>query len=136
MMFSNKHLNPARRFAGSCITGSSGCGTFGDTASLKSASELAIHCQTDAALAAIARAEQVGEPCTCIAELERVGVLQDEGLHDAAEKALQGCDSDSIELQDWYRETNNGNIWRGTCRHSAGETITFAINVDGVWSPH
>ena len=47
----------------------------------------------------------------------------------------QGCQRESIELDDWYTETAEGNVWRGTCRDSAGASMRFGINVDSVWKP-
>ncbi len=47
----------------------------------------------------------------------------------------QGCQRESIELEDWYTETAEGNVWRGTCRDSAGASMRFGINVDSVWKP-
>lgn len=47
----------------------------------------------------------------------------------------QGCQRESIELDDWYTETAEGNVWRGTCRDSAGTSLPFGINVDSVWKP-
>ena len=47
----------------------------------------------------------------------------------------QGCDSGSIELEDWYRQTESGNVWYGECNNEAGESMTLAVNVDSVWTP-
>ena len=47
----------------------------------------------------------------------------------------QGCQRESIELEDWYTETAEGNVWRGTCRDSEGTSMRFGINVDSVWKP-
>ena len=48
----------------------------------------------------------------------------------------QGCERDSIELEDWYREENDKNNWHGSCRKSGSdERMQFAINVDPVWKP-
>ncbi|MEP5566498.1 MAG: hypothetical protein ABJN62_01565 [Halioglobus sp.] len=47
----------------------------------------------------------------------------------------QGCQENSIELEDWYRETAQGNVWHGTCLTKAGETQRFEVNVDSVWTP-
>lgn len=47
----------------------------------------------------------------------------------------QGCQNDSIELEDWYRETEGGNVWHGSCLDDAGEAMTFQISVDSVWTP-
>ena len=47
----------------------------------------------------------------------------------------RGCQSGSITLEDWYRETESGNVWHGSCLDDAGESMTFAVNVDPVWTP-
>jgi hypothetical protein len=47
----------------------------------------------------------------------------------------QGCQNDSITLEEWYRETEHGNSWHGSCVDSSGATMAFAINVDPVWAP-
>jgi hypothetical protein len=47
----------------------------------------------------------------------------------------QGCRRDTIELEEWYTETPEGNVWRGNCRDSLGNTKSFGINVDQVWKP-
>mgnify|MGYP001546943240 FL=1 len=47
----------------------------------------------------------------------------------------QGCKRESIELDDWYSETPEGNVWRGTCRDVQGTAMPFGINVDAVWTP-
>jgi hypothetical protein len=47
-----------------------------------------------------------------------------------------GCETATIELEDWYREEPGGNVWHGTCRdRSTGEDMAFAIGVDKVWEP-
>ena len=47
----------------------------------------------------------------------------------------QGCPRETIELEDWYTETAEGNVWRGTCKDAEGETMSFGVNVDPVWKP-
>ena len=47
----------------------------------------------------------------------------------------QGCQRETIELDDWYTETAEGNVWRGTCKDPAGTSMSFGINVDSVWKP-
>jgi hypothetical protein len=45
----------------------------------------------------------------------------------------QGCQRETIELEEWYTETTEGNVWRGTCRDTRDNTKTFGIHVDRVW---
>ena len=47
----------------------------------------------------------------------------------------QGCQRETIELEEWYTETAEGNVWRGTCLNAQDNTKSFAINVDPVWTP-
>ena len=47
----------------------------------------------------------------------------------------QGCQRETIELEEWYTKTDDGNVWRGTCREAQGNTKSFGINVDTVWRP-
>ena len=47
----------------------------------------------------------------------------------------QGCQRETIVLDDWYEQTAEGNVWRGTCRDIAGNPKAFGINVDAVWIP-
>ena len=47
----------------------------------------------------------------------------------------QGCERDSIVLDEWYTATPDGNVWRGNCRDSRGAETAFGINVDPVWTP-
>ncbi len=47
----------------------------------------------------------------------------------------QGCQRETIELEEWYTETAEGNVWRGTCRETRGNTKLFEINIDPVWKP-
>ena len=46
-----------------------------------------------------------------------------------------GCKRDTIALEEWYTQTDKGNVWRGTCKGADGKKRTFAINVDSVWKP-
>jgi heat shock protein HslJ len=47
-----------------------------------------------------------------------------------------GCAADTIELDDWYTTTPDGNVWMGTCVDAqSGDTVELAINVDNVWTP-
>lgn len=65
-----------------------GCGSLGDTGSIRAASDLAIDCRTDEALAALDKAEQSGGLSKYLAGLERVGILRDAGRDDEAARAL------------------------------------------------
>lgn len=47
----------------------------------------------------------------------------------------QGCQRETIELDEWYTQTREGNVWRGTCRDTQNDTKSFGINVDPVWTP-
>ena len=47
----------------------------------------------------------------------------------------QVCQRETIELDEWYTETADGNAWRGTCRNSRGKAQSFGVNVDTVWTP-
>lgn len=47
----------------------------------------------------------------------------------------EGCRRDTIVLDEWYTETTEGNIWRGTCRDADDNPMTFGIDVDPVWTP-
>ena len=67
----------------------SGCGTIGDTGAIKEASEYAIDCQPDMALATLGRAQSAGGLSAYIAELEKIVVLQDAGREKEAAAALQ-----------------------------------------------
>ena len=61
---------------------------FGDTDSVKEASELAINCQTEQALIAVDRASQTGGLGGGIADLLRVAILRDIGRTDEADEAM------------------------------------------------
>ena len=48
----------------------------------------------------------------------------------------QGCERESIELEDWYTSENGRNNWHGQCLKQGGtEQMNFSINVDSVWTP-
>jgi hypothetical protein len=47
----------------------------------------------------------------------------------------QGCQRETITLEEWYTETAEGNVWRGTCCDGQGNAKSFGINVDSVWKP-
>jgi hypothetical protein len=47
----------------------------------------------------------------------------------------QGCQRDSIQLEEWYTETAEGNVWRGPCRDAQGNPQSFGVDVDPVWTP-
>ena len=47
----------------------------------------------------------------------------------------QYCTRESIELDDWYTETADGNVWYGNCRTDIDDPKRIAINVDRVWDP-
>ena len=49
--------------------------------------------------------------------------------------AEQGCQRDTIELEEWYTTTAEGNVWRGNCRDAQGNAMSFGINVGKVWKP-
>ncbi len=72
----------------SIIATLSACGSMGNTDAVKDASELAIDCQTDKALAALNRAEQGGGLAAHIADLERVVILRDAGRMSEAAAAM------------------------------------------------
>ncbi len=65
------------------------CGWMGDTGSVKAASELAVNCQTDAAIDALKTAEEGGGLSQYIAGLELVGILRDAGRTAEAAEALK-----------------------------------------------
>jgi hypothetical protein len=66
----------------------SACGSMGNTDAIKDASELAIDCQTDKALAALDRADQGGGLAASLADLERVVILRDAGRASEATAAM------------------------------------------------
>ena len=47
----------------------------------------------------------------------------------------QGCVRETINLEEWYVSTDEGNVWRGNCRNAQGAPKSFGINVDSVWTP-
>ena len=48
----------------------------------------------------------------------------------------QGCERESIELEDWYTSENGRNNWHGRClKQGSDEQMDFSINVDSVWTP-
>ena len=52
------------------------------------------------------------------------------------EAVKQGCERDTIQLDEWYTAESTGNVWHGTCvGRDSGERMTFAVNVDAVWTP-
>lgn len=72
-----------------CAALLSGCGSLGDTGSIKEAASLAVDCRTDEALRAVDMAEQGGGLGKYIAGLERVGILRDAGRDAEAAAALE-----------------------------------------------
>ena len=68
----------------------------------------------------------------CMPSIWNAGDLADWVRGQAVE---QGCQEDSVVLEDWYRETMHGNVWHGTCLKTTGEAQEFAVNVDSVWTP-
>lgn len=54
----------------------------------------------------------------------------------AVQAGNAGCDPSTIELDEWYVATEEGNVWSGTCVNATtGEDMPFGINVDSVWTP-
>ena len=47
----------------------------------------------------------------------------------------QGCQRDTIELDEWYKAERQGNVWHGTCQDAAGNQQSFGIHIDRVWKP-
>lgn len=66
----------------------SACGTIGDTSAVKEGYELAIECETEAALRAVDRAAGSGGLSGNIAGLQRVVILRDAGRTREASAAL------------------------------------------------
>jgi len=66
----------------------SACGTIGDTGAVREGYELAIACETDAALSAVDRAASSGGLSANIADLQRVVILRDAGRMREAAAAL------------------------------------------------
>jgi hypothetical protein len=44
----------------------------------------------------------------------------------------QGCQGETINLDEWYTAEAEGNVWHGTCRDAQGSTKSFGVNVDPV----
>ena len=65
------------------------CGSLGDTGAIKEATELAIDCNTDAALRQLDQAEASAGLGFYLAGLERVGILRDAGRTAEAKQALE-----------------------------------------------
>ena len=69
----------------------------------------------------------------CMNEIWNAGDLADWVRDRAVE---EGCERESIELDDWYTSENGRNNWRGRCLKQGGaEQMDFSINVDSVWTP-
>ncbi len=47
----------------------------------------------------------------------------------------QGCVRETITLEEWYVSTDEGNVWRGSCRDAQNKPKSFGINIDSVWTP-
>jgi hypothetical protein len=52
-----------------------------------------------------------------------------------AQAVEQGCQRETIKLDEWYRAEAGGNVWHGACQDAAGNEQSFGINVDRVWKP-
>jgi hypothetical protein len=50
-----------------------------------------------------------------------------------AQAIEEGCQQGTIVLDQWYSQTDEGNVWRGTCKGADGKKRYFSINVDSVW---
>jgi hypothetical protein len=50
-----------------------------------------------------------------------------------AQAIEEGCQQGTIVLDQWYTQTDKGNVWRGTCKGADGKKRYFSINVDSVW---
>lgn len=68
----------------------------------------------------------------CMPKIWNAGDLAD-WVREQAVK--QGCRKESIELEEWYQETDEGNVWHGTCRNTADKPMDFGVDVDPVWTP-
>ena len=68
----------------------------------------------------------------CASSIWNAGDLA-QGVRDQA--VLEGCQRDTIVLEEWYTETDEGNVWRGNCKDIEGQQRNFGINVDSVWKP-
>ena len=82
-----------------------GCGSLGDTGSIKEATGLAVDCRTDEALRALDTAEQAGGLGKYLAGLERVGILRDAGRDAEAADAL-----DDYKAQEETRSSSDEEI--------------------------
>jgi hypothetical protein len=47
----------------------------------------------------------------------------------------QGCQRETIKLDDWYTAEAEGNVWHGICRDPKGNEKAFGVYVDPVWKP-
>lgn len=48
----------------------------------------------------------------------------------------QGCNSETLLLDEWYTQESEKLIWYGQCTNDkTGEEVKLAIPVDSVWSP-
>lgn len=57
-------------------------------------------------------------------------------VHWVKDRAVEeGCQRDTISLEEWYTQTDAGNVWRGNCKGADGKKRYFGINVDSVWKP-
>ena len=69
----------------------------------------------------------------CMNDIWNAGDLADWVRDQAVE---EGCERESIELDEWYTSENGRNNWQGHCqKHQGGEQMKFSINVDSVWTP-
>jgi len=50
-----------------------------------------------------------------------------------AQAIEEGCQQGTIVLDQWYTQTDKGNVWRGTCKGPDGKKRYFGINVESVW---
>jgi hypothetical protein len=66
-----------------------GCGVVGDTGALRDATDLAVDCRPDEALALLARAQEGGGFSSYMADLEKVGILRDAGREAEAQAAFE-----------------------------------------------
>lgn len=64
------------------------CGTLGDTAAVREATDLAVDCRTDEALAAAGRADQSSGVSMHLGGLMRVAILRESGRNAEAAQAL------------------------------------------------
>ncbi len=47
----------------------------------------------------------------------------------------QGCQRETIKLDDWYPAEAEANVWQGICQDPKGNEKAFGVNVDPVWKP-